>query len=102
MEAGPTAVVSAAYEALLRRDFDAIGALVTPDVELVDPDLPGGGEFRGPDGVRQFAQQWLEAFEELDVEIERLVPAGDRVVACVHQRGRSTSGVPVELRDGPG
>jgi ketosteroid isomerase-like protein len=56
--------------------------------------------FRGPEGVRQFVEQWLDAFEELDVQVERLVPIDDHIVACVHQRGRSTSGVPVEMRDG--
>lgn len=96
----PSALVRAAYEAVSRRDLDALGAMVGPDVEIVDPDLPGAGDFRGPRGVRQYVEQWLDAFRELEIEVERLVPAGDRVVACVHQRGMSASGVPVEMRDG--
>lgn len=94
------AIVRTAYEALSRRDLDAMVDVVAPDAVLVDPDLPGGGEFHGPSGFRRFLQQWLEAFDELDVEVEDFVAAGDRVVACVHQRGLSTSGVPVEMRDG--
>jgi ketosteroid isomerase-like protein len=94
------AVVTAAYEALSRRDLDALDELLDPEIEIVDPDLPGGGSFRGLAGARRFVQQWLDAFEELDVQIERLVPVRGHVVACVHQRGRSTTGVPVELRDG--
>ena len=93
-------IVRAAYDAVSRADLDAVGELVAHDVELIDPDLPGGGTFRGPGGIRQFVQQWLDAFEELEIDLERLVPAGDKVVACLHQRGRSRSGVPVEMRDG--
>lgn len=93
-------VVIAAYEALSRRDLDGLDDLLDPTIEIVDPDLPGGGSFRGAAGARRFVQQWLDAFEELDVQIERLVRVRDLVVACVHQRGRSTMGVPVELRDG--
>lgn len=100
MDANPEAVVTAAYEAVSRRDLEALERLVDPEIELIDPDLPGGGSFRGPEGVRQFVQQWFDAFEELDVQIERLIPTGDLVVACLHQRGRSVAGVPVELRDG--
>jgi uncharacterized protein len=93
------ALVKRAYDALSRRDLEMIATLAAPDVELVDPDLPGGGAFHGREGIRQFVKQWLEAFEELVVEVEDLVPVGGRIVACLHQHGRSTSGVPVELRD---
>jgi uncharacterized protein len=95
-----TEIVRAAYDAVSRADLDAVAEAVAPDVELIDPDLPGGGTFRGPDGIRRFVQQWLDAFDELQIEVERLVPAGEKVVACLHQRGTSTSGVPVEMRDG--
>jgi ketosteroid isomerase-like protein len=100
VDTDPEAVVIAAYDAVSCRDLEALERLIDPEIEVIDPDLPGGGSFHGPDGVRQFVQQWLDAFEELDVQIERLIKAGHHVVACLHQRGRSVAGVPVELRDG--
>jgi hypothetical protein len=47
--------------------------------------------YHGPDGVRQFWREWLEAWETVQFEYD-LIEAGDRVVALIDQRmrGRST------------
>jgi ketosteroid isomerase-like protein len=100
MSSDPTAVVRRAYEAFERRDLDAGLDDLSPEVELVDPDLPEGGTFHGPAGVRRFLENWVQAFSDLTIEIERMETAGDRVAVLLHQHGTSTSGVPVELRDG--
>src|SRR5215208_4010715 len=51
---------------------------------------------RGHEGVRQAWREGLDAFGEVDYEVEELVDAGDRVLAVVHEQdvGRA-SGVPV-------
>jgi ketosteroid isomerase-like protein len=47
--------------------------------------------YHGPEGVRDFWREWLNAWETVDFEYE-LVDAGDSVVALIDQRmrGRST------------
>jgi uncharacterized protein len=74
--------------------------LVSDDFELYDPDLPGGGVFRGPDGLANYLQQYADAWEEYRVEVEELREVGDRVVALLRHVGRGKgSGVESELRD---
>jgi ketosteroid isomerase-like protein len=75
--------------------------------EIMDPDFiwdmstfswPGTQQYKGIDGAREFLAEWLEAWEDWQLDVERLLDAGDQVVAIVRQRGRSKStGVPVEM-----
>ena len=62
---------------------------------LVDPEI-----YRGHEGVKQFFEQQLEAWEEAPtMEAEDLIDAGDRVVAFVRVRGRGKgSGAEVDAR----
>ena len=54
--------------------------------------------YEGVDGAGAFLSEWLEAWEDWELELEALHDAGDRVVALVHQRGRSKEGgMPVEM-----
>ena len=54
--------------------------------------------YEGPDAVQGFLEDWTGAFDEWELEVEALHDAGDRVVALVHQRGRSKmAGMPVEM-----
>jgi ketosteroid isomerase-like protein len=54
--------------------------------------------YEGVDGARAFISEWLDAWEDWELELEALHDAGDRVVAFVHQRGRSKEGgMPVEM-----
>jgi ketosteroid isomerase-like protein len=94
-------VVRRAYEALNRRDADAL-------LEGAEPDLlqdwsrsigPERGIFRGRDQVRQFLWSWWDAFDESFIEVDELIDAGDHVVAVFHARNRGRgSGVEVEGR----
>jgi ketosteroid isomerase-like protein len=87
-------------ETFNREGVDGILQYFSEDVEVYDPDLPGGGLFRGHQGVRDFISQLSEGFELLEVRDYELVPAGDRVVGLLHTyaRGRR-GGVEVEIRD---
>lgn len=42
--------------------------------------------FHGHAGVRRFWRAWLEAWDDLEFELEDVFDAGDCVVAFVHQR----------------
>ncbi len=54
--------------------------------------------YEGVDGARTFLSEWMEAWEDWELELEALHDAGDRVVALVHQRGTSkAAGMPVEM-----
>jgi ketosteroid isomerase-like protein len=77
--------------------------------EMVDPEFvwdmstfhawPERQTYEGLEGARQFMADWLEAWEDWQLEVEQLLDAGDQVVAFVRQRGRSkATGLPVDMR----
>ena len=58
-------VIQQVIEAGSRGDFDTVLALHHPDWEGIIPEeYPVAGVWRGLDGVRGFAEEWLEAWEE--------------------------------------
>lgn len=100
MGADPVDVVRSMYEAFAAGDAERIADQLHTDVELIDPDLPGGGKFNGIDGVFDFLRLWGEPFSELHIEVEELIPIDRRVLAIVHQYGlAAASGAPVDMRD---
>jgi ketosteroid isomerase-like protein len=78
--------------------------LVTFDVEWdasrlheLIPDL--ADVYHGHDGVRTYWRRWLDAWRDLEYEVENVIAAGDEVVALIRnqrQWGRST-GILTEL-----
>lgn len=80
-------VVRGIYAAWARRDGAHVIALVAPEAETVQsPLLPWGGVYVGPDGMRRFLAA-LASHVDSAFTAERLVPAGDRVVAVGRTRG---------------
>jgi ketosteroid isomerase-like protein len=76
--------------------------------ELVDPDFvwdmskfrgwPEQQTYEGLDGARQFMRDWLEAWDDWELEVEAFHDAGDQVVAIIRQRGRAKStGLEVDM-----
>jgi hypothetical protein len=61
---------------------------------------PDGGIYHGRDGVIQASLDWLQAWEEYDIEFKEILPVGDQVV-LVHMpiRGKGKGGPEVELND---
>ena len=54
--------------------------------------------YAGADGARAFLTEWSDAWDDWELELDALHDAGDRVVALMHQRGRSkAAGMPVEM-----
>ena len=94
-------LIREAARAFTERDVEAVLAAMHPDSEM---ELIGGFEgvmgqrFHGEEGVRRFCEEWFTAFSAMRVEIERLLQAGERVVALTELTATgSGSDAPVEL-----
>jgi ketosteroid isomerase-like protein len=54
--------------------------------------------YQGLEGAREFMRDWLEAWEDWQLDVESLHDGGDKVVAIVRQHGRSKStGLQVDM-----
>ena len=75
-----------------RRDFEALGALNHPDVELDWSASRGleAGVYRGWEEVMRFHRNFLETFQEVVIEPNRFIESGDSVVVpnSAQVRGR--------------
>jgi ketosteroid isomerase-like protein len=92
MATSPAQVVQEIYAAFGRRDVAAVFARLSPDVELVQStELPWGGRYRGLDGAGQFMTK-LTSHLESAVTLERMIAAGDHVVAIGWTEGRVKAG----------
>jgi ketosteroid isomerase-like protein len=94
-------VVLRGYEAFNRDDVDGaldqLHAEITWHTYLVPG--PGGGTYHGHDGVRELWRDARNVFGEFRNEPERVIAAGDRVLAFVRVCGRGKgSGVEVEAK----
>ena len=94
-------------EMFAQRDHEAVFAFYDPDIEWnaeVGPTLGGGaddlsGVYRGHEGVRTYWRRWLQAWKDLEFEVQDVVGAGDEVVALIRnqrQWGRH-SGIATEM-----
>jgi ketosteroid isomerase-like protein len=83
-----------------RRDHEGVFEFYDPDIEwdsiawkstAVDTGVGGtaglAGVYRGPEGVRTYWRRWLEAWKDLEFEVEHVLDAGDEVVAVFTIRG---------------
>jgi uncharacterized protein len=82
-------IVRSGYEAFSRGDIPAVVAIFDPSIEWYAPDeLPSGGTYRGPDKVVEFFSSLPQLYEELRVEPDRFIDAGDDVIVEGHHRGK--------------
>jgi uncharacterized protein len=73
-------VVRRLYEALAAADFATVLAITDPDIEISQTaELPWGGEYRGHDGLAEFAGKLTNSISSA-VTHHSMFPAGDRVV----------------------
>jgi ketosteroid isomerase-like protein len=84
-------------EAYNRRDFDAALRFFDPEIEWVLPPHQSSDSCIGPEGVRRFWEGLDETFEELRLDPQESVDAGDRVAIRLryYLRGKG-SGVVIE------
>ena len=69
--------------------------------ELFDPEFvwdmstfrgwPEAQTYSGVEGAREFMTNWVDAWDDWELEVEALHDAGDSVVAIIRQRGRAKS-----------
>jgi ketosteroid isomerase-like protein len=80
-----------------RRDFDAAVESFDPEIEWVLPERQSSDSCRGPDEVKRFWQGLDETFEELRLEPQEFLDAGDHVVTRLRFYGRGKgSGAEIE------
>ena len=83
----PVELTRLAFEAVNRRDIDAVMGFFAPDAIL--DGRAAGGLYEGRAAIRGFLDEWLGSFPELRYEAEELVVLDDGVVlAVVTQEGR--------------
>ena len=83
----PVALTRLAFEAVNRRDIDAVTGFFAPDAVL--DGRAAGGLYEGRAAVRGFLDDWFGSFAELHMEVEQFVVLDDGVVlAVVNQEGR--------------
>jgi ketosteroid isomerase-like protein len=69
------------------------------DFAWVVPNHPEGAVRYGPDSVIEFFHEWIEPWEDFEIDWELEQGAPDRALATIDMSGRGKgSGVPVELR----
>lgn len=95
-------IVQRLYEALGRRDTEAVLALYAPDVEWDMSGYPYGDilerRSRGHAGLRAFWRELYGAWESYEHECHELIDAGDDVISVVTDRARGrASGADVEI-----
>src|ERR1700730_9077135 len=94
------ALVRDALAAANRRDFDAMVSFYSLDAAW-DMSPMGLGVYEGRAAIREFFEDWFDAYEEWAMETETVVDLGDGVVYGVQeQKGRvaGSSGA-VDFRD---
>jgi ketosteroid isomerase-like protein len=64
-------------------------SLLDPEVTYEDTTLPDhiGETYRGHEGVIRATERWIEPYEDMTIELEGIVGAGDRLVSIHRVRG---------------
>ena len=93
-------VVKQALDAYTRRDVEALRALGDPDMELDWSASRGwlAGVYRGIDEALRFYAGYFEAFEEIVIQPDRFIEAGDSVVVPNVARQQGRDGIEVSAR----
>jgi len=95
-------IVRQVYEEWERGNFNT-PEVFDPSIRVVwvDAIFVSRAEAKGVRELTQAMQGFLDAWEDVTAAAERIIEAGDRVVAVVVWRGRGkTSGIEVESRQG--
>jgi ketosteroid isomerase-like protein len=89
-----------ALDAYTRRDLERVRGLADPEIELDWSASHGwlAGVYRGVEETLRFYEGYFEAFDEIVIEPDRFIDAGESVVVpnVAHQKGRD--GIEVSAR----
>lgn len=89
MSADNVSAVRIAYDAMSQGDPDVFG-MFAEQMEFHEPEsLPWGGIYHGPDGMGKLFAALAEHWDDLRLEVEGLLDAGDDVVVRGRLQGRS-------------
>ncbi len=74
-----------------QRDHEGVFDFYDPEIEwdasrLVDVIPDTAGVYHGHDGVRTYWRRWLQAWSDLDFEVQDVLDAGDEVVALIQNQ----------------
>ena len=87
-------VIKSAYDNFARGDIDAVLNLFDPQIEWIEPDVPGlpfRGAHRGPQAVAQEVFAVAGEFDDFRSDAIEYIDAGDTVVVRSHFTGRGKS-----------
>jgi ketosteroid isomerase-like protein len=85
-------IVRKAVEAFEQSGLDEALRFYDPEVTWEEArDEPEAESFQGHDGVRALAKKWLVAFDDLHIEPEEFIDAGEVVIMPSRFRGRQRS-----------
>lgn len=103
MSSGNVEVVRRLFDYWERGEWQASAELFDSGFEAVfsAAAFPDPGTYRGARSTLDAWRRWLDAWEEFSLELEEVIPVGDRVVVLNGLRGRGkTSGIPVDSEVG--
>ena len=82
-------IVRSGYDAFGRGDIPGVLALFDPSIEwYVQEELPEGGTYRGPEAVGGFFASLPKNYDDLQVQPDQYLDAGDSVIVEGHHRGK--------------
>ena len=77
------------YDAVNRRDLDALLALMDDDVEAVSRLVRVEGNFRGHDGVRRWWDNVFAVWPDYSIEVLEMLHFEDLAIAALRTRGHA-------------
>ena len=98
-------IVRQLLEMFAKREHEDVFGFYAPDIEWDASNVRRvgiddlAGVYRGHDGVRTYWRRWLQAWSDLEFEVQDVLDAGDDVVVLIRnqrQWGRR-SGIAVEM-----
>jgi hypothetical protein len=92
-------IVEALVRAFRAGEWDEALRIYDEAAELDLTRLPGGGVYRGQDGVRDFFTRWVGSWQQFEAEPLEFIDRGDVVIAVMRIRAVGLgSGAPVTMR----
>ena len=80
--------IKGAYDAFARQDIEGVMAAFDDGIDWDVPDsVPWGGHYRGKDEVGGFFGKLAEYVDELNVEPQEYIDAGDKVIVTGRHHG---------------
>ena len=88
-------VVRSAIEAFGREGVDGSLRYYDPEVEWTTSQaLVGGGTFRGHEGLRRYFANFDDEFDDLRIEPDKFIDAGEQVIGSVRISGARRAAPP--------